>query len=72
MERSYKDSLTIPHGLEDLEFPLKPICSTAIVLESQVRPLNENLRILFLVITIVVAFFAFIGNLLVLYVNFSR
>lgn len=42
------------------------------VWETAVRPLTDSQRLIFFVITIVVVVFAVIGNILVLYVNFSR
>lgn len=43
-----------------------------VVWESAVQPLTEIQRITFAVLTVLVAVVAIIGNLLVLYVNFSR
>jgi hypothetical protein len=71
MELDFKDTLTIPDGIEDFPFHHN-IHSTRIVLESTTRPLTENQRILLLIVTVTIAVFALTGNLLVIYVNLSR
>lgn len=43
-----------------------------VVWETAVEPLTDLQRLIFLTFTIVVAIFAICGNILVLYVNFSR
>lgn len=43
-----------------------------VVWETAVQPLTSNQRLIFFILTCSIAIVAFLGNLLVLYVNFSR
>ena len=70
MKTKLKNNLIILENEED--FLPKPVRLTKVVLESEVRPLTEEQKNVLFAVTIVVVFFAVVGNFLVIYVNLSR
>lgn len=70
MKTKLKSNLIFLENEED--FLRKPARLTKVVLESEVRPLTEEQKNILLAVTIVIVFFAAVGNCLVIYVNLSR